>query len=72
MSYSRWGGSAWYAFYNASECLSLWYDMAHTIDHTYDECLDLTVSRIMEIYGCTEAEALEAMNYVRNFIEDKV
>jgi hypothetical protein len=72
MSYSRWGGSAWYAFYNVSECLSLWYDMAHTIDHTYDECLDLTVSKIMEIYGCTEAEALEAMNYVRNFIEDKV
>jgi hypothetical protein len=72
MSYSRWGGSTWYAFYNVSECLSLWYDMAHTIDHTYDECLDLTVSKIMEIYGCTEAEALEAMNYVRNFIEDKV
>jgi hypothetical protein len=46
--------------------------MNHVIDHTYDECLDLKVSRIMEIYGCTEAEALEAMDYVRNFIEDKV
>lgn len=69
MSYSRWGSSHWYAFYNVENTLSLWYDMNYTQDWTYSECLSLTASDIKNYYLCTDQEAKEAMQYVLKFIK---
>jgi hypothetical protein len=70
MSYSRWSDSAWYAFYNVNGCLSLWYDMNHTIDIRYEEALTINKEDILRVYGCTDEEAEEAMKYVGYFLED--
>ena len=70
MSYSRWSTSHWYAFYNTNGCLSLWYDMEHTIDIEYDDAVDMTKEDVIRTYGCTEEEATEAMRYIAYFIED--
>jgi hypothetical protein len=70
MSYSRWSNSTWYTFYNINGCLSLWYDMEHTIDIPYEEALHVTKEDIIIMYGCTEEQAAEAMEYVGYFIED--
>jgi hypothetical protein len=70
VSYARWSHSSWYAFYNVNGCLSLWYDMAHIIDITYEEALTLTKEQIIMVYGCTEEEANEAMEYVGYYIKD--
>ena len=70
MSYARWSNSAWYAFYNVNGCLSLWYDMEHTIDIPYEDALTITKEDVKMVYGCTEEEAEEAMKYVGYFIED--
>jgi len=77
MSYSRWSNSSWYAFYNVSGKLSLWYDMDHTIDWEYEELTEIMKQDpekipmfFMEMYKCSEVEAKEAIEYVQYFIED--
>ena len=70
MSYARWSNSSWYAFYNVNGCLSLWYDMEHTIDIPYEDALTITKEDVKMVYECTEEEAEEAMKYVGYFIED--
>jgi hypothetical protein len=70
MSYARWSNSCWYAFDNVGGCLSLWYDFEQTIDWKLEDCKNLTVDKIMEIYGCTEIEAEEAMEYVAKYISE--
>lgn len=70
MSYARWSNSAWYAFYNASGHLSLWYSLDGVIDISYEDCLTMTVEKIETMYKCTKEEAEEAMGYVKSFIED--
>ena len=51
--------------------------MDKTIDWEYDELVWLMEQdsekiplAIMEMYGCTELEAAEAMDYIRSYIED--
>jgi hypothetical protein len=70
MSYARWSNSSWYAFYNVNGKLSLWYDMDHTIDITFEDCADIDVDQLMAVYGCTREEAEEAMTYIGYFRED--
>ena len=70
MSYARWSNSCWYAFYNVNGKLSLWYVMQHTFDIDFEDCKELTVEKIVEIYNCTEEQAEEAMKYVASFLED--
>lgn len=70
MSYARWSDSSWYAFYNVNGCLSLWYDMEHTIDIPYEEALTITKEDIIMVYKCTDEEAEEAMKYVGYFLKD--
>ena len=70
MSYARWSNSSWYAFYNVNGCLSLWYDMEHTIDIPYEDALTITKEDVMMVYECNEEEAEEAMKYVSLFLED--
>jgi hypothetical protein len=70
MSYARWSNSCWYAFYNVNGKLSLWYDMQHTFDIDFEDCKEMTVEKIVEIYNCTEEQAEEAMKYVASFLED--
>jgi ferritin len=77
MSYSRWGGSVWYSFYNCSsgntrdtQVLSLWYSMDHIIDWLYEDLHDVTAASIVEMYKCTDAEAAEAMQIIGWFMAD--
>ena len=75
MSYARWSNSVWYAFYNVNGCLSLWYDMEHTIDWPYEDLVELKkqpdiVQKLIEIYECKQADAEEAIEYIDMFIED--
>jgi hypothetical protein len=77
MSYARWSNSCWYAFYNVSGKLSLWYDMDHIIDWEYEELTEVMEQDpekiplfFMEMYKCSEQEAKEAIEYVKYFIED--
>lgn len=77
MSYSRWGGSVWYSFYNCSsgntrdtQVLSLWYDMQNTIDWLYEDLHDVTAASIVEMYKCTATEADEAMEIIGWFMAD--
>ena len=77
MSYSRWSNSTWYSFYNVNGKLSLWYDMEHVIDWEHDDLIDIMSQDpakiplfFMEVYKCTEAEALEAMTYINMYLED--
>jgi hypothetical protein len=70
MSYSRWSNSCWYAFYNVNGCLSLWYDLDHTIDLTHEECEIIDKDKLIEIYGCSPKEATEALEYVAIFLEN--
>ena len=48
MSYSRWGHSSWYVFWNTSsgkdmdsQVLSAWYSLDKCIDWTYEEVMKL-------------------------------
>ena len=70
MSYARWSDSAWYAFYNVNGCLSLWYSIDKTIDIPYEDALDITMEELIAVYECTDAEAVEAMTYIKSYIED--
>ena len=70
MSYARWSNSSWYAFYNVNGCLSLWYSMDKTIDIPYEDALHITKEELIAVYECTDAEAVEAMTYIKSYIED--
>lgn len=78
MSYSRWGNSNWYAFYNASsgytkasQVLSLWYAGEKGItDWEYSDFDDINVYDLMKHYNCTIEEAIEAMTYIQQFKKD--
>lgn len=77
MSYSRWGSSSWYSFYNVNGKLSLWYDMDHTIDWEHGELVEILKQDpekiplfFKEIYTCSIDEASEAITYIQRFMED--
>jgi ferritin len=44
--------------------------MEHTIDWTYADLQDVTAEKIVEIYNCTNEEAVEAMRYIAYFMQD--
>jgi len=51
--------------------------MDHIIDWEYEDLIELMEQDptkisifIMELYKCTEAEAVEAITYIKSFIED--
>ena len=77
MSYSRWGYSVWYTFWNSAssgkskdeQVLSLWYSMDKTIDWVYTNLLDVTAKDIQRRYKCDIEDAQEAMDYVNRFIK---
>ena len=70
MSYARWSNSCWYAFYNVNGCLSLWYSIDKTIDIPYEDALHITKEELITVYECTDDEAVEAMTYIKSYIED--
>ena len=78
MSYSRWGHSTWYSFWSGSEAstkedeiLSLWADLAQAKDWSYSELKTWTVETVLENYeDITQAEAEEAFEYIKYFLED--
>ena len=77
MSYARWGNSAWYAFYNVNGKLSLWYDMDHTIDFEYEDLMEfkqyedeVLIAQLILVYECTRNEAIEAIQYINQYLED--
>jgi len=77
MSYSRWGDSEWYTFWQTSnadtkedEKFALWLsiDECHTFD--YNELTEFTSETIMELYDVSQEIADEAMGYIKCFLED--
>jgi len=78
MSYSRWSNSTWYTFWSVSdakckedEVLSLWLSIDSTKDWTYNELKSWTVETVLENYkDITQAEAEEAFEYIKYFLED--
>ena len=77
MSYARWSNSAWYAFYNVNGKLSLWYDMDHTIDLEYEDLMEFKqyedealITQLILVYECTRDEAIEAIQYINQYLED--
>lgn len=78
MSYSRWGNSEWYSFYNAGsgptrdeQVLSLWYTGHKSLrGWTYGELTNVTIEDIIKEYNCTFAEAEEAVGYITEFKQD--
>ena len=82
MSYSRWGASTWYTFWSDSgddiikedEVLSLWLSFGildNTNDWTYSELKTWTAETVLENYdNITQAEAEEALGYIKQFLAD--
>jgi len=78
MSYSRWGHSTWYSFWSVSEAttkedeiFSLWLSIDNTKDWSYNELKTWTAETVLENYeGITQAEAEEALEYIKYFLED--
>jgi hypothetical protein len=78
VSYSRWGYSVWYTFWNSAssgkpkdeQVLSLWFSMDKTIDWEYDDLLEVTAKDIQRRYNCEIEDAEEAMTYINEFIKD--
>jgi len=78
VSYSRWGYSVWYTFWNSAssgkskdeQVLSLWFSMDKTIDWEYDDLLEVTAKDIQKCYNCEIEDAEEAMTYINEFIKD--
>lgn len=77
MSYSRWSNSCWYTFANVNGCLSVWYDMDKTIDWSRESLEELMTSMprerilsLMNLYGCAEAEAEEAIGYMEQYLNE--
>ena len=78
MSYSRWGHSTWYSFWcnteatkKEDEIFSLWLSIDNTKDWSYNELKTWTVETVLENYeDITQAEAEEAFEYIKYFLED--
>jgi hypothetical protein len=84
MSYSRWGRSSWYVFWNASsgktidsQVLSAWYSLDGTIDWTYEEVAKLfknTPDNIINLlrikYDCSPDEANELQELMQVWVAD--
>ena len=84
MSYSRWGASVWYSYYCSSpsterngQIFFANYDIERSVDWTYAEIMDLfshedkdIMNKLITVYSCNEAEAMELMDYMQLFLED--
>ena len=77
MSYARWSNSCWYAFYNVSGKLSLWYDLDSTFDWEYGRLVELieyddeaAITELVITYNCTREQGKEAVEYIKRFIDD--
>lgn len=78
MSYSRWGESSWYAFWNANsgdtrdeQVLCLWYSLDETYDWTYADLVNITVADILDAYKhVSEDDAVYAYKIVQRFLKD--
>lgn len=81
MSYSRWGGSNWYSFWNTSsgetkddQILSLWYAGSDdNVDLSYTDLVKITSPKELAFYYESKIpieELTEAMEYVKWFIDD--
>jgi hypothetical protein len=77
MSYSRWFNSCWYAYHDCrsgktktSQVLALWLQRGEHLDIYYRDLKDWTHINVIDNYKCTEEEAIEAMTYIKEFIED--
>jgi len=77
MSYSRWAGSCWYCFPCGDDSLALWYSIDGCLDWTYSDLTELmmhpdseVVAILVEKYGCTDQEGVEAVGYIRQFLID--
>lgn len=75
MSFSRWGNSCWYSFPCGDDALALWYSVDKCFDWEYQEVVDLmahppseVVAILVEKYGCTDQEGVEALDYIRQFL----
>lgn len=76
MAYSRWSESEWYAFWascsgleKGSQVLSLWTRDNHS-NLDYETIEEWCFTDVMDHYGCTEDEAMEAMIYIEEFVRD--
>ena len=84
MSYSRWGSSSWYTFWNCSsgddrdsQVLSAWYSTEKILDWTYDEVEDLfkdgiaVAAKCLQLrYGCNGDEATELQEIMQLWMSD--
>ena len=77
MSYSRWGYSDWYTFWQASDAdtkenekFALWLSIDKCQTFNYSELTEFTAETIMELYDVSQELADEAMGYIRCFLED--
>ena len=77
MSYSRWGESEWYTFWQTSnadtkedEKFALWLSIDECHTFNYKELTNFTSESIMELYDVSQELADEAMGYIKRFLED--
>lgn len=86
MSYSRWGSSSWYVFWNTSsgdtiesQVLSAWYSLDKCIDWTYDQVVELLTNlkdcdwivRLLQLkYDCSADEAIELQELMQVWVSD--
>lgn len=84
MSYSRWGDSSWYVFWNTSsgstieaQVLSAWYSIDKCIDWTYTQVMELfanTPDYIIKLiewkYDCSPDEASELQELMQDWVSD--
>lgn len=84
MSYSRWGDSSWYVFWNTAsgnsadtQILSAWYSIDNCIDWTYTQVKSLftnTPDNIIKLlvlkYTCSQDEATELQDLMQVWLSD--
>lgn len=84
MSYSRWGDSSWYVFWNTSsgetidsQILSAWYSLDKCIDWTYEQVKSLFsntheyIVKLLEFkYNCSPDEASELQELMQQWVSD--
>lgn len=78
MSYSRWGFSSWYAFYNScsgdtldEQVLSLWYSFDELKDWSYTQLKDADKQWIIDNYGDISNDDIDqALEIIKLFKED--
>jgi hypothetical protein len=79
MSYSRWISSNWYSFWNNStvsdikdnQVLSLWYDLATTLDFPYKELVSFDPNKLKTLYpNASDEDINEALDIIKQFMHD--